>query len=142
KHHGIYSNLNLLVSRPFKQSDGLSSEIERVDPKTQHVIGFFHEPMLRLQKEYARNLLRHRNPYTQLTYAEDPAVAFVEINNENGLIHAWLGNQIDRLPEIFLVDLQKQWNIWLRNRYATTEKLRLAWGPSGSISVGKEEQLE
>src|SRR5207253_6708512 len=38
--------------------------------------------------------------------------------------------------------LQKQWNIWLRNRYATTEKLRLAWGPSGSISVGKEEQLE
>src|SRR5207253_4851663 len=98
KHHGIYSNLNLLVSRAFKQSDGLSSEIERVDPKTQHVIGFFHEPMLRLQKEYARNLLRHRNPYTQLTYAEDPAVAFVEINTDNSLLQSQLGNQEDRLP--------------------------------------------
>ncbi|HEV3119343.1 MAG TPA: beta-galactosidase, partial [Gemmataceae bacterium] len=132
KRNGIYSNLNLLVSRPFKQSDGLPAEIERVDPKTQHAIGFFYEPMLRLQKEYARNLLGHRNPYTQLRYAEDPAVAFVEINNENGLLQGWLGNQVDSLPQVFLDDLRQQWNAWLRKQYASTDKLHDAWGIKNS----------
>ena len=83
--------------------------------------------MLDLQKEYARKLLTHRNAYTGRTYAEDPAVAFVEINNENGLIHAWLGKQVDELPEIFRAELGRQWNQWLRQRHGTTEKLRQAW---------------
>jgi hypothetical protein len=125
---GIYANLNLLVSRPFSKGDGLPAEIERVGEKEGHVVGFFNEPILRLQKEYARELLTHRNPYTKRTYAEDPAVAFVEINNENGLVHAWLGGQVDALPEVFLRDLRRQWNGWLSKRHRTTEKLRAAWG--------------
>ena len=42
-----------------------------------------------LQKDYARLLLTHVNPYTQLASKDDPAVAMLEINNEvtlkNGL---------------------------------------------------------
>src|SRR5262249_11265881 len=129
KRHGVYANLNLLVSRPFNAADGLPADIERVaDWKDRHVVGFFHEAALKSQKDYARKLLSHRNPYTELTYAEDPAVAFVEINNENGLLHAWLGDQVDRLPEVFLPDLQRQWNAWLRQRHGSTEKMRQAWG--------------
>jgi hypothetical protein len=128
KRNGIYVNLNLLVSRPFNAADGLPKEIEQLGWKERHIVGFFYEPMLELQKEYARKLLTHRNPYTGLTYAEDPVVAFVEINNENGLIHAWLGGQVDNLPEVFLRELQRQWNEWLKKRYGTTEKLRKVWG--------------
>jgi hypothetical protein len=128
KRNGIYVNLNLLVSRPFNAADGLPKEIEQLGWKERHIVGFFYEPCLELQKEYARKLLTHRNPYTGLTYAEDPAVAFVEINNENGLIHAWLGGQVDNLPEVFLRELQRQWNEWLKKRYGTTEKLRKVWG--------------
>jgi hypothetical protein len=128
KEHGIYANLNLLVSRSFNKADGLPADIERVDWKDRHVIGFFHEPVLELQKENARKLLGHRKPYTKLTYAEDPAVAFVEVNNENGLVHAWLGRPVDRLPEVFLRDLQRQWNAWLRKHHGTTDRLRKAWG--------------
>ncbi|MCS6861406.1 MAG: carbohydrate binding domain-containing protein [Abditibacteriales bacterium] len=128
KRNGIYVNLNLLVSRPFNAADGLPAEIESIGWKERHIVGFFYAPALELQKEYARKLLTHRNPYTGLTYAEDPAVAFVEINNENGLIHAWLGNDVDTLPRVFLSDLQQQWNAWLRRRYGTTDKLRQAWG--------------
>jgi hypothetical protein len=127
KRHGIYANLNLLVSRPFKAADGLPADIERLPPKQRHVVGFFHHPMLELQKEYARKLLTHRNPYTEVAYADDPGVAFVEINNENGLIHAWLGNEVDGLPEVFLRDLKAPWNVWLRQRHGTTENLRKAW---------------
>jgi hypothetical protein len=128
KRRGIYANLNLLVSRPFSRGDGLPAEIETVDWKDRHVVGFFHEPARKTQQDYARNLLTHRNPHTGLTYADDPAVAFVEINNENGLIHAWLGRQVDRLPEVFRRDLRRQWNDWLRRRHGTTAKLRQAWG--------------
>ena len=128
KRNGIYVNLNLLVSRPFNAADGLPKEIEQLGWKERHIVGFFYEPCLELQKEYARKLLTHRNPYTGLTYAEDPAIAFVEINNENGLIHAWLGNDVDNLPEVFLRELQRQWNEWLKKRYGTTEKLRKVWG--------------
>jgi hypothetical protein len=63
-----------------------------------------------------------------MAYAEDPAVAFVEINNEQGLIHAWLGGRVDRLPEVFQAELQRQWNDWLRQRYGSTPRLRQAWG--------------
>lgn len=128
KRNGIYVNLNLLVSRPFVAADGLPKEIEEMDWKDRHVVGFFHAPMLELQKEYARQLLTHRNPYTDTSYAQEPAVAFVEINNENGLLHAWLGGRVDRMPAVFQQDLQRQWNEWLRRRYGSTQDLRQAWG--------------
>jgi hypothetical protein len=128
ERHGIYANLNLLVGRPFDRGDGLPADIERVDPKDRHVVGFFDEAERTLQQDYARALLTHRNPYTGRSYAEDPGVAFVEINNENGLIHAWLGGQVDRLPEVFRRELRRQWNAWLRRRHGSTEALRRAWG--------------
>jgi hypothetical protein len=135
KRHGIYTNLNLLVSRPFNRADGLPAEIERLGWKERHLVGFFHQPMQKPQQEYARKLLTHRNPYTKQTNASDPAVAFVEINNENGLLHSWLGGQVDRLPDVFLRDLERQWNEWLLKRYGTTDRLSRAWGarkdPSG-----------
>jgi hypothetical protein len=137
QEHGIYANLNLLVSRPFDRGDGLPAEIERLDWKDRHVVGFFDQCAVRTQQQYARNLLTHRNPYTDRTYAEDPGVAFVEINNENGLFHAWLSGQVDRLPEGFRNDLRRRWNDWLEQRYGTAEKLRKAWAV-GEEPLGKE----
>jgi len=137
KRHGIYVDLNLLVSRPFRSSDGLPAEIDGVDWKDTHVVGFFHEPALELQKDYARALLTHRNLYTGVPYADEPAVAFVEINNENGLLHAWLGGRIDRLPSSFQDDLRELWNRWLQDRYDSTDELRRAWG-EGSRPLDQE----
>lgn len=132
KRNGIYTYLCLLNYRPFNAADGLPKEIEELGGNFQdrHVIGFWDARILDLQKEYARKLLSRRNPYTRLTWAQDPAVAFVEINNENGLIHAWLGGTIDRLPDVFLRELTGQWNRWLAARYGSTGKLEGAWGAS------------
>jgi hypothetical protein len=127
KARGIYANINLLVGRPFNAADGLPREIELMDWKDRHVVGFWNAKQLELQKDYARKLLTHANPYTKSAYTSEPAVAFVEINNENGLVHAWLGGQVDNYPEVFTRDLQQQWNDWLRQRYGSTAKLRGAW---------------
>jgi len=133
KKNGIYVDLNLLVSRPFLEADGLPKEIESLDWKEAHVVGFFYEPILALQKEYARQLLTHRNPYTGTTYAEEPAVAFVEINNENGLIHAWMGRTLDEMPDIFKEDLRRQWNAWLKKSYGSTDALRRVWNAEETL---------
>jgi len=138
--NGIYVNMCLLNYRPICAADGLPPEIEKAGGspfQQRHVVGFFNEKVLDLQKEYARRLLTHRNSYTGRTYAEDPAVAFVEINNENGLIHAWMKKWLDDLPELFLSELRQQWNRWLLQRYATTEKLKQAWAV-GEKAVGTE----
>lgn len=131
--NGIYANLCLLNYRPLCAADGLPSEIEQPDDnpyQRRHAVGFFDGRVLDTQKVYARNLLTHRNAYTGHAYAEEPAVAFVEINNENGLIHAWLDGQVDRLADLFQTELAAQWNQWLRRRYGTTAKLRQAWASS------------
>jgi hypothetical protein len=137
KARGIYANLNLLVGRPFNAADGLPREIETMDWKDRHVVGFWNAKELELQKDYARRLLTHANPYTRSDYTSEPAVAFIEINNENGLVHAWLGGRVDSYPEVFTRDLQEQWNDWLKRRYEGTVKLRGAWS-EGAQALGPE----
>lgn len=127
KAAGVYINLNLLTSRVFRPGDGLPAAIDQVEWKTQHVLAFWDDDLLALQKEYAAALLTHVNPHTGLSYAEDPAVAFVEINNENGLLHQWHSGALDSLPSEFSDPLAARWNDWLRTHYADTAELNLAW---------------
>ena len=80
---GIYIDFNLLVGRPFKAGDG----VEDANQLREGAKGtsLFDKRMIELQKEYAQQLLAHRNPYTGLEYTQDPAVALIEINNEDAL---------------------------------------------------------
>jgi hypothetical protein len=71
-------------------------------------------------------LLNHFNPYTKTTYAQEPAVLVVEVNNENTLVSSW-NSLINELPEPYISDLQRRWNNWLSQNYANTSSLRNAW---------------
>src|SRR2546423_15397728 len=54
--------------------------------KAAHSALFFSPELQALHAQQMVNLLKHRNPYTGMTYAEDPAVAFVEIVNEQSIL--------------------------------------------------------
>ena len=127
KEAGVYWNVNLLVGRRFGVGDGVDPAIRQLDWKAAHAVGFFHAPHLEAQKAYARRLLGHVNPYTKLAMVRDPALAIVEIDNENGLVHTWMSGDFDALPEPFAADLKRQWNDWLAARYADTKALAAAW---------------
>lgn len=127
KKNGIYANINLLVSRDFRASDGLPAEIDKLDWKLRHTVAMVYAPMIEMQKQYARDLLTHRNPHTTLRFAEDPAVAFIEINNENGLILHWLDGDLDELPGALGGDLSRQWNRWLVAHHENSAGLQRAW---------------
>jgi hypothetical protein len=49
----------------------------------------------------------------------------------------WLGEEVERLPEVLQAGLKPQWNDWLRRRYETTAALRRAWS-AGEQSPGQE----
>ena len=138
KQKGIYVDLNLVVSRPFNRGTDLPADIDLItDWKVRDALGFFDPQTRQLQKDYARDLLTHTNPYTGNAYINEPAVAFIEINNENGLTQAYLSNQLDSLPPYYYNLLNTQWNNWLKNKYATQAQLETAWGVVNQ-SLGSE----
>lgn len=144
KQKGIYVDINLVVSRPFNRGTDLPADIDLItDWKVRDALGFFDPQTRQLQKDYARDLLTHHNPYTGNTYVNEPAVAFIEINNENGLTQAYLSSQLDNLPSYYYNLLNTQWNNWLKNKYSTQSALETGWGvlnqPLGSemISNGR-----
>jgi hypothetical protein len=75
----------------------------------------FVEKYVREQKVFARMLLTHRNPYSGFTYAEDPFVTVVEINNESAL-SAIPFNRITALPDEFKSRLETRWQDCLLTR--------------------------
>lgn len=130
KKNGIYVNLNLHVSRQFSEADGFPASVAEIPFGFDKRVDEFDPRMIQLQKDYARALLTHVNPYTHLSYAGDPAVAVVEINNENSLVGdpwATLGADLNALPNPFRAELAGLWNTWLSKKYGTDARLQTAW---------------
>lgn len=122
QEQGIYVNLNLHVSRIYP---GMGQQLAR-SFRYGKALDNFYGPYIELQKEYARSLLTHRNPYTGRTYNSDPGILCVEINNENSLTTAPWEDLAD-LPDPWGDHLRRQWNAWLAERYGSMQQLRSAW---------------
>jgi hypothetical protein len=136
KKHGIYADINLHVSRNYWEGedfpDGLSDRERReLLPHYGKGVDKINDQMVRMQRDYARALLTHVNPYTKTAYAAEPCVTIVEINNENSLLQL----KVSSLPDYYRNDVLKKWNAWLKARYGTAEKLLAAWG--GSETLGE-----
>ncbi|NOY05851.1 MAG: hypothetical protein GXO82_04355, partial [Chlorobi bacterium] len=130
--HGIYSNINLHVSRRFQAADGVVNADSLL--KYGKGVSIFDPVIRRLMKEYAANLLGYVNPYTGLRLADDPRVAFVEITNENSLVRYWAYGYLNYTEgserSISLYHsryLDSLWTRWLQARYTGTAALNDAW---------------
>lgn len=122
KERGIYTNLNLNVGRIHKPGDGVP------DSDVIHLykgFDYIGPRLIELQKEYAQQLLTHYNPYTKNEYRHEPAVAIVEIVNENSITEFWCRNwlkglltadhrvhQLDLTPHYERI-LSEEYNQWL-----------------------------
>lgn len=105
KKRGIYVDLNLNVGRSYKAGDEV---VDYEQLRWAKSVILFDPRLIELQKEYARQLLTHRNPYTGLEFREEPAVALVEIANENGIGVGF------RAPSAYYdSEVTKLYNSWL-----------------------------
>jgi Carbohydrate binding domain len=149
KQHGIYTNMNLNVSRTFNNMD----DVPNADSLLEFGKGvtIFDPQLIALQKEYAVQLLGHTNPYTGLKLSEDPALAMVEMINENSLYGMWKDNalQPQSRPGGYLTwrhsrMLDSMWNVFLQNKYGNQTTLQAAWAtePTSAVELIKDGGFE
>lgn len=144
KQNGIYVNINLHVSWGVTKADGLP-DFEKLQNQGK-VVSYFEPKLIGRQKKYARDLLGHVNPHTKLRYADDPAVAIVELNNEDTLVGS--ARQIPEFPEHYQAVLRRGFNEFLKGRYGSTAKTLAEWNrdarPMGPnlIANGRMEKGE
>jgi len=120
---GIFVNLNLHVGRAHSQYLGLPQPNREYDKIT----GIFTPALIDAQKQYAKDLLTHVNPYRKVRYADDPAIAFVEITNEDSFFMWGAEEMLRALPPYYAGILGEQFNTWLRQRYGSDGAARAAW---------------
>jgi len=108
---------------------------ERV--QTGHGSIYLSRELQELQIEQVVNLLMHTNPYTALTYAQDPAIVCVELFNEDSALFFGTMKVMQTVPTLRTRAAQ-QFSVWLRARYGSEAALRKAWGPRALNSFGNE----
>ncbi len=134
KARGIYTDLNLHVSRTYPDRPAAEKQ---GNPNFDAGVDNFSPKMIALQKDFARALLTHVNPYTKNAYTDEPAVALIEINNENALLAQWNWGGLDKAAAPYRAELGAMWTDWLRKKYGDDAKLAAAWA-TGAKAAGAE----
>lgn len=121
---GIYANINLHVARHYPGQPMVPGDQTMKMGKT---LDRWYPPYVALLEGYARELLGHVNEFTGRRYADEPAVACVEINNENTVIKDIRNDYRAHLTGPLREAFCQQWTAWLKVRYVTTAQLAASW---------------
>jgi hypothetical protein len=127
KKRGIYIHIDLFTLRTYLPGDNLDYEDSLLGALKN--VNYYNRRLIELHKKYALQYLTHRNPYTGLRYVDDPAVAVVQLLNENGIF--WTNGEA-QIPS-YKEELDKKWNQWLLNKYKTRKDLDEAWTKEDGI---------
>jgi len=137
KEHGIYMTWSLFYPHVITPADGYPADLYDELPdsgagkSTSGVVNMM-KALQEAQWHWERTLLEHVNPYTGLAYKDDPALAIVEVHNEDCIFwHAPLNDlavydngKLDRHAAI----LGEMWMNWVKDRYGDDRNLEIAWG--------------
>ena len=121
----------------YEEVRDLSYPYRHLNGSTSGLVNFA-EDLQAINIELTMHMLQHRNPATGLRYAEDPALAFVEIQNEDDIYWGALSRSLEQAPT-YRALLCRQFSDWLLDRYGSAAELRAAWGDEG---IGPGESLE
>jgi hypothetical protein len=145
KQAGIYVNLSAHFGSqklgpadkqyvPFLEEFG-AFRYGRIE--TPHSAIHYSPELQRVQALQITNLLKHKNPYTGLTYAEDPVVAFIEIINEQSILFYTSPAPLRASPTL-RKQVGERFCQWLRKKYGSQAKLEEAWGKAAFDSFAGE----
>lgn len=98
----------------------------------------FAEDLQALNIELTVNMLNHVNPVTGLRYADDPALACIELQNEDNIFWSAMEATLKQTPT-YRALLCRKFSSWLKNKYRTNGALEAAWGKE---ALPKDESLE
>ena len=87
KNKGIYITIDFYSVRSFKPGDNIPGAAY-VEQEMKALLPVSREAMENW-KGFARRLLEHPNPYTGMTWGEDPALFAINLVNEEALKYRW-----------------------------------------------------
>lgn len=137
KEKGIYLHIDLIVAREFQEGDEM--DYPGGAPSCMKRYYMYNERAIQLQKEYAKELLCHVNPYTGLALIDDPAVATIQINNEETAIKGNMGGDAGEEMKPYKEEVQRRFNDFLLMKYHTRKRLKEAWTHEGCCALGEDE---
>lgn len=152
KKAGIYSQWSVFYHFPISASDDypadLFAELEPMGKsglRDSYGLITISEQLWKIRTPVMLSLLSHKNPYTGLRYAEDPALMAVEFQNED-CVFFWnpLGELANPQPKKWQNHarmLRQAFAAWAKKKYATEDALKTAWGKLNGESLGAELQL-
>jgi len=135
KRHGIYMTWSCFYPHIVTEDDGYDPELLAELPKrragrsSSGMVNFMR-PLQDAEWAWQKAILLHKNPHTGLRYIDEPALAVIEVHNEDCVFwHAPLNDLAagKKFPRHTAV-LKRMWSEWLRKRYGTDGKLKAAWG--------------
>ena len=139
RERGVYQYVEMWTQRAFSDDEGVPGP-EGV-PVGNKYVGALWPEWRAAQKAWFAAVWDRTNPYTGLRYADDPAVALVELNNENSLVTAWASGALEKLPVVHRRRADTLWNDWLRRRYGTDAAVSAAWSGGGRAGLQEGETL-
>jgi len=146
KKRGIYVELSLHIGHLRLMGKKGIPDVGDHRYSFGHGLPLWNARFIEAEKQYARDFFGHVNRYTGKPYTEEPAVAFVEIINENGILCAWPRGHLKKSwSDALVADLRTAWNVHLKRKYQTTDALRKAWAGDGTAAgtgLPRDESLE
>lgn len=138
KERGIYMTWSVFYPLEISAGDGYPPELfsELEGGKTYGLVNVSRK-LQDLQLEYVRALLDHVNPHTKLAYKRDPALAVLELQNEDCIFFHMPLNDLatgKKWPRHTAL-LREAFRGWARRRYKTDAALEKAWGRGASLSA-------
>ncbi|WP_421657905.1 hypothetical protein [Leptothermofonsia sp. ETS-13] len=139
KQEGIYTCLSIYFPLwlELDQADGFAGYSK------QHPFSllFFNQDFQKIYYDWWRSLLTKVNPYTGQTLAADPAVAMVELVNEDSYLF-WTFEPYKTIPEAQMEILEKQFGTWLTDKYGSLDQALRTWSTSPGKNNPKPPQAD
>ena len=112
--------------RAYDEIAGIEVPWSHLSGSTSGLVNFAKD-LQALHIDLVTHVLEHRNPHTGLRYADDPALAFVELQNEDNLFWGAIEKVLPQAPTYRRL-LKKQFSNWLTEKYGSQRELVAAWG--------------
>lgn len=127
KKEGIYTTFSPYWAGPSRVKPAMGV----LDPGKNGNWGtlFFDKKLQEAYKSWMKQILTEKNPHTGIPLAQDPALAIIQLQNEDSLLFY----TSQGIGGTAIKELRKQFGDFLVKKYGAFDKLKDAWGGDAAI---------
>jgi hypothetical protein len=135
KKEGIYTTISPYWSHPVNGKHLKSWGVPGDESQGASALLFFDKTLQTGYKSWVKQIFAERNPYTGIRLADDPAVALIQLQNEDSMLF-WT---MQGVKGVQLTAVEKLFAGFLTKKYGSLAKASAAWGnpPRTNLSFRK-----